>query len=326
VAIRTPTSGSRRRLSVWATGAIAALASLIGGLRAQSPAATWTVPDVEALRSDVWKTTLLRGRDLFNETYRFIGPEAAARAPRYAGNNLSCQNCHLQAGTRRFGLPIVGVYGMYPAFMARENEVRTLEDRINGCLERSMNGRAMPSEAPEMRALVAYMQFLSSGVPIGRAVDGRGTPALRLMPRAADPSKGRAVFAEKCASCHQADGLGVRRGRRGDASGYLYPPLWGPDSFNDGAGMHRLIASANFIRANMPFGAQADAPVLSVEDAWDVAAFVNSQPRPARPHLDRDYPDRTLKPVDAPFGPYADAFPTEQHRLGPFQPMLPAPR
>jgi thiosulfate dehydrogenase len=89
--------------------------------------------------------------------------------------------------------------------------------------------------------------------------------------------------------------------------------------------MHRLIASANFIRANMPFGAQADAPVLSVEDAWDVAAFVNSQPRPARPHLDRDYPDRTLKPVDAPFGPYADAFPPEQHRLGPFPPMMAIP-
>jgi thiosulfate dehydrogenase len=283
------------------------------------------VPDVDALGNGIWKTTVLRGRDLFNETYRFIGPEAP-RSSRYAGNNLSCQNCHLQGGTRRFGLPIVGVYGVYPAFMARENEVRTLEDRINGCLERSMNGRAMPADAPEMKALVAYMQFLSSGVPIGRAVDGRGTPAVPLMPRAADPSRGRAVFAGQCASCHQANGLGLRRGRQGDANGYLYPPLWGSDSFNEGAGMHRLIASASFIRANMPFGAQADAPVLSIEDAWDLAAYVNSQPRPIRPHLDRDYPDRTLKPVDAPFGPYADSFPAEQHRLGPFQPMMPAPR
>jgi thiosulfate dehydrogenase len=122
-------------------------------------------------------------------------------------------------------------------------------------------------------------------------------------------------------TCHQANGQGLRRGRAGDGQGYLYPPLWGPDSFNDGAGMHRLIASANFIRANMPFGTQYDVPVLSVEDAWNVAAFVNSQRRPARAHLDRDYPDRTRKPVDAPFPPFADGFPLVQHRLGPFKPI-----
>jgi len=305
---------------------VAILASLLGGLRAQSPAAAWNVPDVDALQNGIWKTTVLRGRDLFNDTNRFIGPEAAARSSRYAGNNLSCQNCHLDGGTRRFGLPIVGVYGLYPAFMARENSVRTIEDRINGCLERSMNGRAMPSDAMEMKALVAYMQFLSTGASVGRPLDGRGTPALPLLTRAANPSRGREVFVEQCAVCHQANGLGRRRGQPGDGSGYVYPPLWGPDSFNDGAGMHRLIASAAFIRANMPFGARAETPSLSIEDAWDVASFVNSQPRPARLHLDRDYPDRTLKPMDAPFGPYADTFPPEQHRLGPFQLMLPVAR
>jgi thiosulfate dehydrogenase len=303
-----------------------AIASLLVGVRAQSPV-PWNVPSVDGLPSGKWKSTVLRGRDLFNETFRFIGPEATGRLSRYAGNNLSCQNCHLEGGTRQWGLPVVGVYSVFPAFMARENEVRTLEDRINGCVERSLNGHPLPTDAPEMKALVAYMQFLSTGVPIGRVVDGRGTPVLPLMTHAADPSRGRTVLLEQCATCHQANGLGVRRGRSGDANGYQYPPLWGPDSFNDGAGMHRLIASAGFIRANMPFGtSHPDAPVLSIEDAWDVAAFINTQPRPARPHLERDYPNRTLKPMDAPFGPYVDSFSLEQHRLGPFQPMMPAAR
>ncbi len=173
-----------------------------------------------------------------------------------------------------------------------------------------------------MKALVAYLQFLSTGVPVGQAVEGRGSPALRLLTRAADPKRGADVFVERCAACHQMDGQGFRNRPIQAANGYLFPPLWGPDSFNDGAGMHRLMVSASFIRANMPLGTRYDAPVLSVEDAWDVAAFMNDQPRPARAGLDRDYPDRSVKPVDAPFPPFLDGFPLEQHRFGPFQPIL----
>jgi thiosulfate dehydrogenase len=142
--------------------------------------------------------------------------------------------------------------------------------------------------------------------------------------RAADPKRGAGVYQANCAACHQPDGKGKRNGVPGDAKGYLYPPLWGPDSFNDGAGMHRLIASASFVRANMPFGTHYDAPALSVEDAWDVAAYINTQERPHRASLDADYPTRARKPVDAPFPPFADKFPLEQHRLGPFQPILDA--
>jgi thiosulfate dehydrogenase len=302
--------------------AAAVMACAPGAPRAQGPPVSWPVASIDALPAGVWKQTVERGRDLFVDTYRFIGPETPQRSARYAGNNLSCQSCHLQAGTQRWALPMVGVYGLFPTFIARENQVRTIEDRIDGCLERSLNGRAMPSGAPEMKALAAYLQFLSTGVPVGRALEGRGAPTLALIERAADPVRGRAVFVQQCAACHQAEGHGVRRGHFGDGNGYLYPPLWGPDSFNDGAGMHRLIASASFIRANMPFGTRYDAPTLSVEDAWDVAAFINGQPRPARAHLERDYPDRSLKPPDAPFAPFADSFPLEQHRLGPFKPML----
>jgi thiosulfate dehydrogenase len=300
------------------------LASAVGGMRGQTPAPAWPVQDVDALPEGAWRDTVRRGRDLFTATYRFIGPEVARRSARYAGNNLSCENCHLQGGTQRWALPMIGVYGLYPTYAARENEIRTLEERINGCVERSLNGRPLASDAPEMKALVAYVQFLSTGVPVGLAVEGHGTPALPLLERAANPTRGTDIFIERCVSCHQANGQGLRRRRRGDAAGYQYPPLWGSDSFNDGAGMHRLIASASFIHANMPFGTPYGTPGLSIDDAWDVAAYINSQPRPSRPHLERDYPDRTRKPVDAPFPPFVDEFPLEQHRLGPFRPILDA--
>ena len=300
------------------------LASVCAGTQSQIPSAPWPTPSIDALPSGIWKDTVVRGQALFVETPSLIGPEVHDRSKRFAGNNLSCQSCHLQGGTARFGMPLVGIYAVFPVYIARENEVRTIEDRIEGCLERSLNGRPLPADGPEMKALVAYLQFLSSGVPIGTSLDGRGSPALPMLDRAASPARGADVFAQKCVVCHQANGQGIRKGRRGDAKGYQFPPLWGPDSFNDGAGMHRLIAAANFIRANMPFGTRYDAPVLTVDEAWDVAAYINSQPRPARAHLERDYPDRSRKPVDAPFPPFPDAFPLEQHRLGPFPPILAA--
>jgi thiosulfate dehydrogenase len=316
--------------------AIAALAVAIGACaamplvraRAQQPAQAgaiaWKALDADALPAGIWKDTVLYGRRLFVETPTLIGPEVTAPAMRYSGNNLSCQSCHLQAGTLAFALPMVGVYATFPTYMPRENDVRTIEDRIEGCMERSMNGRALPVDGREMKAMVAYLQFLSTGVPVGRPTEGRGTPALPLLDRAADAARGRSVYTSTCQVCHQADGQGLRRGKPGDAAGYLFPPVWGDDSFNDGAGMHRLIASASFIRANMPLGTSSRLPMLSVEDAWDVAAFINSQPRPARAGRDLDYPDRSKKPVDAPFPPFADSFPLEQHRLGPFKPILDA--
>jgi thiosulfate dehydrogenase len=305
---------------------IAALAAAwIGGIAAAQPGpAGWRVPDADALPAGAWKDAVLYGRRVFTETSTLIGPEVADPARRYAGNNLSCQSCHLLAGTQAFALPMIGVFATFPAYMARENGVRTIEDRIQGCMERSMNGRVLPPEGREMRALVSYLQFLSTGTAVGAATEGRGTPPLPYLDRAADPVKGRAVYATICQACHQPDGQGLRKGKKGDAAGYVYPPLWGPDSFNDGAGMHRLISAANYIRANMPFGTTYRAPVLGVEDAWDVAAFINSQPRPARAHRELDYPDRSKKPIDAPFPPFADSFPLEQHRLGPFKPILDA--
>lgn len=285
----------------------------------------WPTPsDPAALPPGAWKDMVLYGQKLIVRTFNVLGPEVPDPAMRYAGNNLACQNCHLAAGTQRFGLPLIGVYGVFPQYMGREDEVRTLEDRINGCMERSMNGRALPADGKEMKAMLAYIQHLSTGIPIAKVVEGRGSAPLPLLKRAADPRRGAAVYKKVCVECHQPDGQGKRNGVKGDAEGYLFPPLWGPDSFNNGAGMHRLIASASFVHANMPVGTTYAAPALPAEDAWDVAAYINAQPRPARANLERDYPNRTRKPVDAPFPPFLDAFPLQQHRLGPFQPITEA--
>ena len=281
----------------------------------------WVVPDIDKLADDDWGRTVRYGRDLIAKTASLIGPEVSDPAHRFAGNNLNCQSCHLEAGTKEFGLPFVGVYADFPNYRARSGTVGTIEDRIQGCMVRSMNGKSLPADSREMTAIVAYLKFLSSGRPVGAPTHGRGAGRMPELTRAADPVHGQAVYAQNCAACHGDQGQGQRAGAVGDAQGYVTPPLWGPDSFNDGAGMTRLINAANFVHNNMPNGVTWQAPALSTEDAWDVAAFVDSQPRPHKAQLDRDFPNRLQKPVDAPYGPYVDGLDPAQHKLGPFQPI-----
>ena len=282
---------------------------------------SWVVPDIDKLADDDWGRTVRYGRDLVAKTASLIGPEVSDPAHRFAGNNLNCQSCHLEAGSKEFGLPFVGVYADFPNYRARSGAVGTVEDRIQGCMVRSMNGKPLPADSREMTAIVAYLKFLSSGRPVGAPTHGRGPGRMPELTRAADPAHGEAVYAQNCAACHGDQGQVQRAGPLGHAHGYAIPPLWGPDSFNDGAGMTRLINAANFVHNNMPNGVTWQAPALSTEDAWDVAAFVDSQPRPHKAQLDRDFPNRLQKPVDAPYGPYADGLDPTQHKLGPFQPI-----
>jgi thiosulfate dehydrogenase len=139
--------------------------------------------------------------------------------------------------------------------------------------------------------------------------------------RSAGPSDvghGAQVFSQTCAACHGADGLG-QRAQTG--AGYLFPPLWGPGSYNIGAGMSRLLTAAAYARHNMPIGTTYAAPVLTDEDAYDVAAYLISQKQPEKANLDKDFPVRLQKPIDTPNGPYADGFSLEQHKFGPFGPI-----
>ncbi len=284
----------------------------------------WPAPDVDALPHDAFGRTVRAGRDLIDHTAALIGPDAPDPARRFSGNGLACASCHLDGGTKKFALPLVGVWGVFPRFIGREDEVRTLAERINGCMERSMNGRSLPVGGPEMKAMLTYIRFVSTGVPTGIAAAGHGAPKLKLPDAASDPAHGARVYAATCASCHQPDGQGLklpaadaaRQGQR-----YLFPPLWGPDSYNDGAGMARPITAAEFIRANMPRGTDYAHPVLGVQDAFDVAVFIDSQQRPHLAGTERDFPDRALKPADATYPPFIGPFPPAQHSFGPWRPI-----
>ena len=186
------------------------------------------MPEVSALPRDARGQLIRDGRDLMLATYAHIGPNVADAAKRFAGNNLACTNCHLSGGTKKFGLPLFGIYNDFPAYSARTGGPISIEDRINACMTRSMNGRAMPDDAPEMRALVAYVEFLSTGVPTGQQVPGLGAGKMKELTRAADPERGRAVYASSCATCHNTDGSGILRDRGAPQLGYMMPPLWGP--------------------------------------------------------------------------------------------------
>lgn len=280
--------------------------------------AEWSPPGIQSASDDAFGELVKYGHALMVDTANQIGPAAPDPSKRYAGNNLNCQSCHLKAGTQPYAMPLTGVWGQFPQYRGREGRIGTLEERINGCMERSMNGRALPFDSREMKAYLAYAKWLSTGIPAGAKLTGAGTMRVKEPGRAADLGRGAEVFAHTCAHCHGKDALGQRAAT---GAGYQFPPLWGPDSYNDGAGMSRLLTAAAFVRDNMPFGTTFAAPVLSEEDAYDVAAYINSTERPHKADLDKDFPNRLQKPVDAPYGPYVDGFPAEQHRLGPFDPI-----
>ncbi len=257
--------------------AVAAAVALAWPAAAQVPDPA-SPSDPASLPDDAWGGVVRQGRALMTRTFALIGPEVADAADIYAGNNLACSNCHLDAGAARYGLRLQGVFAAYPAFNPRSDAVITLQDRVNQCMTRSMNGRALPADGPLMLAIVSYLKFLSDGVPVGHAP--ARPAALPAPPSVPDAANGAGVYARTCAACHGPNGQGVRVGKVGDAKGYQFPPLWGPDSFNRQAGMDRIMIASRFIHGNMPAGTTPDQPVLSLQDAWDVAAFVDAQDRP----------------------------------------------
>ena len=284
---------------------------------AQNPSdeAAWSAPSIEAVSDPKQRAQLAYGKDLIAHTSKYFGPAGTIEKNR--SNALNCQNCHLEAGTKIWGNNYSAVAANYPKFRARSGGIENIYKRINDCIERSLNGRALDTQSAEMRAMVAYVEFVGRGVPKGRTPEGAGLKKPALLPRAADPVKGQLVYEAQCQSCHQADGQGqIAKG----AAEYTYPPLWGPLSYNDAAGLYRLSNFAGYVKYNMPLGARHDAPVLTDEEAWDVAAYVNSRPRPHQ-NVPSDWPDVRKKPFDHPFGPYADGYSERQHKFGPFGPL-----
>jgi thiosulfate dehydrogenase len=211
-------------------------------------------------------------------------------APAYAASALNCTSCHLDGGRTAWAAPWVGIWGVFPEYRSRNARVNTLQDRINDCFERSLNGKRLPDDSVEMTGILAYMHWLSRGVPTGQSVDGRGFARLPARDDV-DPERGRYVYARKCALCHGVDGEGMT-GADGEA---VYPPLWGERSFNIGAGMARLETAAAFVKSNMPLG---QGGTLSDQEAFDVAAFFTRQPRPDFARKAEDWPEGG-KPKDA---------------------------
>jgi thiosulfate dehydrogenase len=252
------------------------------------------------------------GRRLITSTADLLGPNSPNPM---AGNNLNCSSCHLDGGSKPFAAPFVTVPSQFPQFRSRENKEGTIEDRINGCMQRSMNGKPLATDSEEMQAMVAYMEWLSLNKPRGEKVKGNQFLKLQYPDRAVDLKHGEAVYVEHCQLCHKADGQGERKP---ESNGYTYPPLWGPDSYNHGAGMHRVLTAAQFIKGNMPLGTTADEPLLTDEEAFDVAGYINSFERPLKANTEADFPDRKLKPMSTPYGPFADDFSEVQHKFGPF--------
>lgn len=203
--------------------------------------------------------------------------------PDHVGNDLNCNSCHLDQGLRPNAMPYVGVYARFPQYNGRAARVFNLEDRINGCLQRSMNGTPLNETDPRMRAMVAYMAHLSRGIAVGETVPGQGLPRLDALE--GDTLRGRTLWGQQCARCHGPDGQGTP----------LAPPTWGPRSFNIGAGMARMRTAASFIRHNMPFDKPGS---LSDADAIDIAAYFTSRPRPDFPGKENDWPNGGA-PADA---------------------------
>jgi thiosulfate dehydrogenase len=263
-------------VSVYYAGVGAPTAPLATAPAAQVPAAPaaperagFRPPAETAFPDGEYGRIVRLGQQVMLNTRQFAGP--------YVGNELSCTTCHLDAGRKGDAAPLWGAFIHYPAFRTKTGKVDTLAARIQQCFEYSMNGKAPPTDGEIITALQSYAAWLAKGAPVGVPLAGSGFPKLKKPALAADYSRGEKLFAADCALCHGADGQGQRVGTQ-----QPFPPLWGPRSYNWGAGMHQLGNASSFIRHNMPLGKGGS---LSEQEAWDIAVFMNSHDRPQDPRF-----------------------------------------
>jgi len=276
--------GRRTNVRTLAVGCVALFAGIVAGTASAAPPSPVPLapPAVTAIPAGPLGDAIRLGLRMMTDTQ-------SAAAP-YVGNGLLCVSCHLDQGRAAYASPLVGLTGVFPEYRARRGRVESLEERIDDCFLRSMNGKALPPTSPEMIGLLAYTAWLSQGIPIGVEVVGRGFRDLAA-PATPDAAHGKTLFAAKCAACHGADGQGTP----GGPAGYYFPPLWGARSFNDGAGMARVSVAAAFLQAKMPLGSGG---TLSAQEAYDIAAYFTAQPRPSFAERAADWPNGS-KPADA---------------------------
>ena len=226
-------------------------------------------PKESQLADNAFGKLVQQGRAIFVDT--------KTHAPDYVGNGLACTNCHLDQGRKANSAPLWAAYTMYPAYRKKNDKVNSYTERLQGCFQFSMNGKAPEANGQVIAALTAYSYWLATGAPTGQELPGRAYPSVPEPKGGFDLAQGEKVYAAQCAVCHGKNGEGQKAGED-----YVLPALWGADSFNWGAGMHRINTAAAFIKENMPLGKGG---TLSNEDAWHVAAFMNSHERPQDPRL-----------------------------------------
>ncbi|MEP7168970.1 MAG: c-type cytochrome [Bacteroidota bacterium] len=291
----------------------------------------WTAPDTATIPQDDEGKLISYGRNLMIHTSKYFGPKGSLSLK---SNGMNCQNCHLEAGTRPYGNNLGAVSTTYPKFSPRANSMVTIAGKVNECFSRSMNGDPIDTSGKEMNALVAYIKWLGKDFKKDEKLAGSGgIRAPHFIDRAADTEKGRQVFDQFCSRCHGKDGEGqfvvdvlkdVTKQQGGTATTedlYYYPPLWGDHSFNGVATLYRLSKFAGFVQDNMPYPMTYKTAILTDEQAWDVAAYVNSRERLIKDHSKDYIADISKKPFDFPFAPYADNFPEDQHKFGPYTEM-----
>ena len=227
-------------------------------------ALAFTPPPESAIPTGPLGDSIKRGEQIFTATHKYAGP--------FVGNNLNCSNCHLDKGRKAGSIPMWGAWPLYPQFRTKNNKVNTMALRIQECFLYSMNGKKPPADSDTVTDLQSYFAWLATGAPTGMTLEGSSYPMLPASDTPPDAGRGAQLFGKSCAACHGENGLG------NEAAGI--PPLWGPQSFNKGAGMHEVEKAARFIRANMPQGQEG---TLTPEQARDLAAYINDQPRPADP-------------------------------------------
>ena len=277
----------------------------------------WNVPDSFRIPSTPEGDQIRYGKALISHTAHYLGPKGTVAA---MSNGMNCQNCHLAGGTKLLGNNYSAVFSTYPKFRSRSGSIETIYKRVNDCFERSLNGKQLDTASREMQAIYAYIKWLGINVPKNIKPDGAGIADLPLMERAADTAQGKIVYLQKCKRCHGINGEGWLNE---DSIEYQYPPLWGKNSYSNSAGLFRISRLAGYIRHNMPFdlGENENALPITDEEAWDIAAFINSRPRPQK-QFKEDWPDISAKPFDHPYGPYSDSFTEQQHKYGPFREIV----
>jgi thiosulfate dehydrogenase len=280
---------------------------------------SFIIIDTNRIPDDAFGEEVRYGRQLFLNTSYYIGPKGING--KYLGNKMNCSNCHQDAGTKPYSFNLIASHANYPQYRAREGKVLTLAERINNCVTRPHNGKPLPLESREMAAMLSYLKWINGFIKGKDGFKGEKNQPIKFPDAKADSEKGAFLFKQNCARCHGANGEGKLDHSE---TTYIYPPLWGAQSYQSGSSMHRVIKQAQWLKGNMPYDkVKPGQHFLTDEESLQIAAFVNDDNMHNRPNpANADYPFKEQKAIDYDLPPFADTFPASQHKFGPYQPII----